>query len=123
MSSASLDTLFNEFPEERDAVERLAAFINSTPESGPVRELPISRLYDLIAPSSQRVLAKIISRLVQQGVFKQVARVESDAMGGIGDFDSITDVPPVLYDSRMGRDVEVRLDQINLIYRLQKHLD
>ena len=123
MSSISLDTLINEFPEEQAAVERLSAFLDSTSESAFVRELTVQRLYDLIKPSSQRVLAKILVKLVQQGVFKQVVRIESGALGGIGDFDSIVDVPLELFDDRIGRNIEVRLDQIHLIYRIDKSVD
>lgn len=119
MSSTNLDHIIAEFPEERDAVERLAKYLDSASVYElAARELPIQRLYDLISPSSQRVLAKMLLRLVQDGIFKQVVRVESDALGGIGDFESIADIPPVLFDSRMGRDVEIRLDQIKLIYQL-----
>jgi hypothetical protein len=118
MSSANLDTLIAEFPEERDAVKRLADILNSAADSGATRELTIQRLYDLIHPSSQGVLVRILARLVQQGIIRQVVRVESDAFGGIGDFHSITEVPPVLFDSRTGRDIEVRFDQIRLIYKL-----
>ena len=118
MSSPNLDTLIKEFPEERDAVRRLADFLGSSSTSGQTRVLNAQRLYDLIHPSSQRVLAKILARLVQQGIVKQLVRVESDARGGIGDFDSIVDVPPVIYDSQTGHDIEVRFDQIRLMYRL-----
>jgi hypothetical protein len=121
MSSVNLDILINEFPEEKVAVERLAAYLDSASTSGVARELTVQRLYDLISPSSQRVLAKILVRLVQQGVFTQVVRVESEALGGIGDFESIVDVPPVLFDSRIGRNVDVNLDKIRLIYKLQQH--
>jgi hypothetical protein len=121
MSSASLDLLINEFPEEQVAVERLAAFLDSASSSAPYkRELTVQRLYELIKPSSQRVLAKLLTRLVEQRVFKKVVRVESDALGGIGDFESILDVPLVLFDSRMGREIEVRPDQIHLIYKLEQ---
>lgn len=121
MSSANLDLLINEFPEEKEAVDRLKRFLLSAsrPES-PVRELTVQRLYDVLHPSSQRVLAKILLRLVKAGVFEQIVRVESDALGGIGDFESISDVPLVLFDSRIGRNVEVRLDQIRLMYRVHR---
>ncbi len=124
MSSVNLDTLITEFPEERAAVEKLAAYIDSTDVSGRARpELTVQRLYDLIKPSSQRVLAKILVRLAQEGIVKQIVRVESEARGGIGDFDSLVDVPPVIFDSRIGHDVRVSMDNVRLIYRLERHLD
>jgi hypothetical protein len=101
----------------------LTAYLDSASVSGYARELTVQRLYDLISPSSQRVLAKILTRLVQQGIFKQVVRVESEALGGIGDYESITDIPPVIFDSRIGRNVDVSLDRVRVIYKLQQHFD
>ena len=124
MSSANLELLINEFPEEQVAVERLVAFLDSASVTASYqRELTAQRLYELVQPSSQRVLAKILVRLVQKGVLKKIVRVESDGLGGIGDFESILDVPLVLFDSRVGRDVEVRPDQIHLIYKLKRPAD
>lgn len=121
MSSVNLDTLIAEFPEEKVAVEKLAAYLDSASATGSVRELTVPRLYDLISPSSQRALAKILVRLVQQGVLEQIVRVESDALGGIGDFKSIIDIPPTIFDERKGYEVKVNLDNVRLIYRLEQH--
>ena len=118
MFSHNLDYLIKEFPEERSAIERLCIYLDSV--KGSVRELTVQRLYDLIDPSSQRVLVKMLQQLVKNGVFKQIVRVESDSLGGIGDYDSVVDVPKVIFDSRLGQTVEVRLDQIHLVYRLEQ---
>lgn len=116
MSSNKLDFLINQFPEEGGSIDRLSCYLDSI-QSRSV-ELPIGRIYDLIKPSSLGVLAAILSSLEQQGIVKRVIRIESDGIGGIGDFESVTDVPKSIWDSRLGRDVEVRLDQINLLYKL-----
>jgi hypothetical protein len=119
MSLQNLDNIITEFPEERDSVKRLEGYLRSAIEAGIDRELTVQRLYDVVHPSSQRALAKILIRLVQAGIFKEVVRVESDASGGIADFSSLLDVPPVIFDGRIGRIVEVRSDQIHLIYKLE----
>lgn len=119
MSLQNLDNIITEFPEERDSVKRLEGYLRSAIEAGVDRELTVQRLYDVVHPSSQRALAKILIRLVQAGIFKEVVRVESDANGGIADFPSLLDVPPVIFDGRIGRNVEVRSDQIHLIYKLE----
>ncbi|HUX91726.1 MAG TPA: hypothetical protein VMV48_13665 [Gallionellaceae bacterium] len=127
MYSINLDNLITEFPEEKIAVQKLAAFLDSasatTKATGTVRELTVPRIYDLIHPSSQRVLAKMLSRLVQQGIFKKIIRVESDALGGIGDFRSIEEVPTTIFDGRKGYEVKVNLENIRLIYRLERNFD
>lgn len=120
MSSVKLDSLISEFPEEEGAARRLIDYLESGDKSNhSVRELTVQRLFDLVHPSSQRVLAKMLARLTEQGVLRRIVRVESEAHGGIGDFDSLSDIPLVMFDFRLGRDVEVRLDQVRLIYRVQ----
>lgn len=119
MSSLNLDYLIIEFPEEKSSIKRLYEYINSSIEKGRPRELTVQRLFDLIQPSSLRVLAKMLQLLVNHGVFKKIVRVESDSLGGIGNYQSLTEVPSVIFDSRIGHEIEVRLDQIQVIYRLE----
>jgi len=120
MSSINLEALIDEFPEEAASVKRLAAFLDRSEKSGqPTKELSVQRFFDIAKPSSQMVLVRMLQRLVQQGVLRRLVRVESDALGGIGDFGSVADVPHVLFDSRMGREIEVRSDQLKLIYRFE----
>lgn len=120
MSSIRLDPLIDEFPEQRASVEKLADFIDKKAEErGPAKEFTVQRIFDTVSPVSQAVLLEILQRLVEQGVLEKILRVESDAMGGIGDFHSLTEIPPVIWDSRSGHEVEVRLDQVRLIYKLQ----
>lgn len=121
MSSIKLDSLISEFPEETEAVQRLVRFIEANPsEDRPPREVTAQRLFDQARPSSQRALAMILARLVQSGVLERIFRVESEALGGIGDFESIDKIPPVMFDSRTGRDIEVKLDQVRMIYKLPR---
>ena len=115
MSSVKLDLLIAEFPEERGALTRFFEYLANS--SGRHIELTVGRIYDLITPSSLTVLAAILFRLEQEALITKVVRVESDGMGGIGDFNSIIDVPETIYDSRLGKNIDVRFDQINLIYK------
>ncbi|MFM0732827.1 hypothetical protein PQQ52_20335 [Paraburkholderia sediminicola] len=120
MSSINLEALIDEFPEESESVERLAEFFDKAEKLGTqTKELTVQRFFDVAKPSSQGVLIKILQRLVQQGVLKKLIRVESDALGGIADFGSVTEVPAVLFDSRIGREIEVRSDQLKLVYRFE----
>lgn len=120
MSSIKLDPLIDEFPEQKESVEKLARFIDEKSRpGGRAKEFTIQRIFDVAAPVSQAVLLEILQRLVQQGVFDKILRVESEASGGIGDFHSLNDIPAVLFDTKTGQDVEVRLDQVRLIYKLR----
>jgi hypothetical protein len=114
MSSTKLDALISEFPEEGAAIERLRAMV-SEPPAAP---LTVQRLYDLMKPSSLRALALIMSRATQEGMTQKFFRVESKRMGGIGDFDKLEEIPQVIFDSRLGEEIEVQDDQVNLLYRI-----
>jgi hypothetical protein len=120
MSSINLEALIDEFPEEAASVERLAVYLDQSERLGQqTKELSVQRFFDITEPSSQAILIKILQRLVQQGVLRKVVRVESDAAGGIADFPSVSEVPPVLFDFRIGRDIEVRSDQLKLVYQFE----
>lgn len=119
MSSIKLDHLIKQFPEEREVFGRLQKFLDErSGECGKIVEITVQRMYDLLKPSSQRVLALLMITLVKEGIFRKLLRVESDAMGGIGDFRTVSEIPAVLFDPSIGHNIEVRLDQVKLIYRL-----
>jgi hypothetical protein len=117
MSSIDFGALIEEFPEEAESLQRLAVLFDSTDNAPRTKELTVQRVFDVARPSSQRVLLKMLQRLVQQGALEKVVRVESDALGGIGDFPSVSDVPHVMFDPRIGREIEVRPDQLRLMYK------
>lgn len=113
MSSTKLDALISEFPEEVEAIERLREMMSAP----PLAPLTVQRLYDLVRPSSLRALALIMSRATQKGITKKFFRVESKRMGGIGDFNKLEEIPQVMFDSRLGEEIEVQDDQVSLLYR------
>lgn len=114
-----LDTLIAEFPEEREALSRLnKRFSEDMARIGRTPEYPANRIFDVAKPRSGRALAIILARLCELGVLSKFVRVESDALGGIDDFDSVIDVPEVIFDIRQGREIEVRPDQLRLYYGL-----
>jgi hypothetical protein len=120
MSSVNLERLINEFPEEREAMGRLSFFLDRASCAGKnLSEITPQRMFDIVNPSSQRVLTKILVRLVDQGILEKSLRIESDSQGGIQDFKSISEIPAVIFDGRAGYEVEVRMDQIRLIYKIR----
>jgi len=120
MYSPKFDTLIDEFPEESAAVSRLLELVRDG-ESRPGRKeyLP-NRLYDVLQPSNYRVLVQILSSAAEKGLLKRSFRVLSSTGGGIGDFDSILDIPLEIYDSRIGRSVEVSQQEIELIFVIKQ---
>ena len=129
MSSINFSSLISEFPEERDAVARLENLLRDasarhmdSANGDVLPEWTIQRLYQVSHPSSQRALARILTRLVEKGVLRQIVRVESDTHGGIGDYDSILEIPETMYDQFLGRDIDVRIDQVKTVYSLRNTL-
>jgi hypothetical protein len=118
MSSIKLDILIDEFPGEIEAIDRLAFLLDESDKKNYVCEYTPQRMYDLVRPSNQRVLFQILSSAAEKGILKKVVRVESVARGGIGDFDSVLDIPLTLLDTRLGYEIEVEPSQIFLIYML-----
>lgn len=114
MCSTRYDDLTSEFPEEVDAIRRLENIARHFAN----RELPLQRLYAIVQPSSVRALALIMLRASENGLAHRFYRIESEKRGGIGSgFSAIDEIPDEIYDSRIGRTVEVKPDQIGMFFR------
>ncbi len=130
MSSNNFFFLISEFPEEREAVTRLLHFLGDVTERSLITnsqlarpEWTLQRLFDIAHPSSQRSLARILNRLVEKGILRRVIRVESVRRGGLGDFESLEDIPATLFDEFLGHNIEVNLDQIHTLYALASRIE
>src|SRR4051812_23843781 len=115
--SVNLEHLTAEFPSDADAVRRLIEFLARYAGRRDV-ELTPARMLDASHPTSQRMLARILQRLIEEGVLEEIVRVESEGHGGIGDLHSISEIPAMLHDWRNGMDVEVRPENLRLIYKV-----
>jgi hypothetical protein len=121
MSSDKFDILIDEFPDETAAVRRLREEIVRALASPGRKEYSPTRLYDLLQPSNYRVMIRLLSSASDKGLLHKYIRVESaSGKGGIGDYDSVIDVPLQLYDSRIGRMVDVTQDQLEMIYSIER---
>jgi hypothetical protein len=110
----NLDFLIAKYPSEREAIERLSEVLGSVEE----KEYTLNRLTDLVHPNSVESLAGALGELVRSGELKFVVRVISPStLGGIKDFQSLEDVPPVLRDWRSDTDIEVSPQNLRLVYK------
>jgi hypothetical protein len=116
--SVNLDRLTAEFPSDADAVRRLIRYLERYANQAGT-ELSAKKLYDESHPSSQRILVRILQRLIDEGVLEQIVRVESDEAGGIADFPSLGDVPEEIHDWRRDRILHVTPDNLRLIYKVR----
>lgn len=119
MSSLKFDTLIDEFPEETAAIIRLLDLVRAGQSRPGLKEYRANRLYDVLQPSNYRVLVQILASAAEKGLLKRSFRVLSSTGGGIGDFNSVLEIPLELYDSRTGRNVEVSPDDIELIFVIE----
>ena|ERR1039457_6637573 len=86
--------------------------------SGVASEYTLNDLYDLLRPDSREGLAMVLAELVKQGKIKQVIRVVSPKkQGGIKDFDSLNDIPHSIHDWRTDTEIEVRPDDLRVVYK------
>lgn len=120
MSSTTFDTLIDEFPEESDAVGRLVDLVRFEQMQPGRREYRPNRLYDKLQPSNYRVMVQILSSAADKGLLRRTFRVLSRSGGGIGEFDSVLDIPQEMYDSRRGLRVEVLPDDIEMIFVIKQ---
>ena len=83
----------------------------------PNKEYSVNRLFEIAHPMSMRYLALAIKRLINAGTLRQRIRVVARNGGGIGEFESIEEVPSVIENWREGFKVEVKPEQLEIIYR------
>lgn len=108
-------------PIEKKALELLSELYKKNDNnSNKVFPLPVFLEKLSLAPSPASY--SIISFLENKGLIKKIIRVESPSCGGIGDFDSLLDVPPVLEDFRTGLDITVTSENIRVLYSLTKNV-
>jgi hypothetical protein len=115
MSSINLGEITSKFHESRGTTRRLERLASSW-QPGDVYTL--DRLYDLVEPSSMRVLSLILGELTRHGILQQLVRVESPTGAGIKDFSSILDVPHTIHDSHSDRDIEVGPENLQVVFKV-----
>ena len=77
-------------------------------------------LYQEISPSSPTNLSLILGELVSRGLLEKILRVESPfTKGGIKDFSSLEEVPDKIYDFHSHREIEVRPDNLRVLFKVR----
>lgn len=111
-------------PAEREAIERLESLLNDlrkeSVRSGKAPEYTFEHLYQKTQFSSPEALSVVLADLVDRGEIQKRVRVESPSTGGgIGDYNSLLDVPETIYDWRADKEVAVTPEQLRVIFKLQ----
>src|SRR5436190_17939418 len=109
----NLESLIAKYPSERKAINKLGHLMTT----GEHREYTLNRLSDLAEPNSIETFAGVLGELVRAGKIKLVIRVISPStQGGIAEFTSLDEVPDVVHDWRTDRDLEVKTDDLRVVY-------
>jgi len=96
-------------------MKKLDEILNANPNRRS--EYTLERMMELIEPRDRDELILALGNLVHSGRIQKLIRVVSRrGQGGIGDFDSIEQVPSEMLDSRTGVNVEVTPDDLQFIY-------
>ena len=77
----------------------------------------LDRICEEVEPKSRDELILALGKLVRSGRIKKIIRVVSPTtQGGIGDFNSLEEVPKVIPDYFTGNSVEVTPNNLRLLY-------
>jgi hypothetical protein len=87
---------------------------------GPTRYFTLSMILEKLSLSPSSDSFSTIKYLENTGKIKKILRVESPSLGGIGDFESIEDIPNIIEDFRTGLELEVEPENIKVLYTLNK---
>jgi hypothetical protein len=97
----------------RDELERLL-------RKQPRAEFTLEDFCGMLPSQSRERLAIVLGDLVRSGKLKQIIRVYSRRIpgAGIGDFNSIDEIPAVIHDYHTDTNMEVTADDVVVIYQV-----
>lgn len=75
-----------------------------------------AHLVEVLNPPSPELLSRVLTELAQEGFLRKILRVESPAGGGIGDFQSLSQIPREIYDERTDRMINVTPDRVRVLF-------
>lgn len=111
VSSDILKDIICKLPMDRVTIERIGKEVLSGPGD---KAFTIDRLYDLVTASSKASLSRVLHELVAHGILESFVTVESDTGGGIDEFETVSDVPDIIYDPYTGKSFEVTPNDIRV---------
>lgn len=116
----SFEPIISKHPSEREAIVRLERLLHQP--ASQRAEYTLNSLSEIVRPRNREELASVLGDLVRQGELKQVIRVVSPTtQGGIKDFESFDEVPRVIHDWRTDTEIEVRPDNLRVVYVVHAH--
>lgn len=125
MFSEKFSPLIKAFPQEADALRKLANhFADIEREEGEnVLQviMPPGRLYDISQAGSTAHFAKVTTILVESGLFERKVVVRSPGGPAIHEYDNWFDCPLEVYDPVRDVTMEVTDSDLETLYRVAKN--
>lgn len=112
----NFSSIIGEVPIRSPAREELLRALEEARDAHA--ELTFEQLSQKAGSPGLERLALVMSNLVRHGLVKQKFRVESPSgLGGIEDFDSLSNIPQQIDDWRTNNTLDIRPDNIVVIYQ------
>jgi len=107
-------------PDAQEAYGRLRTFLEREKVAATSPKVfSTNRMFDVAGGVSAFALVQALTHLVSEGLVEQLVRVEPKFGEGIGDFESLEEVPETLADWRNpGRHLRVRPEHLQVYYKL-----
>jgi hypothetical protein len=123
MYSPNFEHLIHSHPGEAQALSRVADFLSGWEakgkSAGDLRLTP-TRLAEIAKVADQGALTQLILLLLSEHVLDRFLVVISPAGGGIAEYKSIAEIPPVIHDTLRDVDMEVSPADLQTYYRVRE---
>lgn len=121
MFAQKFDTLIHKYPQDADALGRLAEYFAGVEEKfgGKVMSVKLEpqRLFDISQAGSASRLARVIAVLIEEHVLQRLLIVDSPSgAGGLGTFHSYSEVPEVIHDVFQDKQLSVTPENLRTVY-------
>lgn len=113
-----LKSLISKHPRSRDACNAFISFINSNQSKVYSYKFTLGRLLDKLDLPNNYESLEIVELLISNKILDKKIQVQSESGGGIGSFNSFSDVPNIIYDQFKGEEVLVSTENIVTIFTI-----
>ncbi len=118
--SEKFDHITNSFPLDLEAIQRVKGLISPYIGREDSNRIEFShlRLSEQLADIPTIRASKLINALIQNEVLVKNLRVTSEVGTGLAEYKTILDIPEVIHDQFIDREVEVTPERIDVIYKI-----
>ena len=120
MSLTSFEALTANFPDEKEAILRIANLIEGGIKSPSKTIFSTSRIISRAGQISTFTLASVLQQLEGEGILKKIIRLTSKDGIGIQDYTSLAEIPDEVLDRSRDVYVVVEPEDLQIYYQVLK---